>query len=277
MKTVVGLAAKARSGKDTAAAILLQHPEVTTYALADPLKRGCQALFNLTDAQAWNDNVKELKVDAWGLSPREFFQRVGTEWMRAHNPLHWLMRADREIYAPEAISPLPSAQLSNPELPFILAAKAFFNLSEEQCWNVSVAGVADPFWGMSPAEMVSLVKSKALDDFPDFFERRVLTTPQNISDTAYFSKLGLDTKNKSIIIIKDIRFENEAEYIRNLSGVIWHIVRSNAESVNIHSSELGINVQPGDLVIKNNGTLEEYKSALEYAWISLPHIKSEGN
>ncbi|MNP69198.1 hypothetical protein D3C76_1652640 [compost metagenome] len=63
--------------------MLLQHPEMTAYALAAPLKRGCQALFNLTDAQAWDDNAKELKVDAWSLSPREFFQRVGTEWMRA--------------------------------------------------------------------------------------------------------------------------------------------------------------------------------------------------
>ncbi|GAB6405589.1 hypothetical protein PMHK_30170 [Pseudomonas sp. MHK4] len=269
MKKVVGLAAKARSGKDTAAAMLLQHPEVTAYALADPLKRGCQALFNLTDAQAWDDSVKELKVDAWGLSPREFFQRVGTEWMRAHNPLHWLMRADREIYAPEAIYPLTAAQLSHPELPFILGAKAFFNLSDEQCWDAGATNETDQFWNMTPAEVIGLVKSKALQDFPDFCERRDSTSPQKINDTAYINKPTLDTDGKNIIIIKDIRFENEAAYIRSLDGAIWHIVRDNAEPVNTHSSEFGIEVQPTDIVIKNNGTLKEYQEALDRAWKSL--------
>ncbi|MFJ2548824.1 deoxynucleotide monophosphate kinase [Pseudomonas sp. NPDC087612] len=269
MKKVVGLAAKARSGKDTGAAILLQHPEVTAYALADPLKRGCQALFNLSDAQTWDDNVKELKVDAWGLSPREFFQRVGTEWMRAHNPLHWLMRADREIYAPEAISPITPAQLSHPELPFILAAKAFFNLSDEQCWDASATNETDKFWKMTPAEMIGLVKAKALQDFPDFFERRSATPLQPINESEYIKKPILNTDGKCIIIIKDIRFENEAAYIRGLNGAIWHIVRDNAESVNTHSSEFGIKAEPADIVIKNNGTLAEYKTTLDEAWKAL--------
>lgn len=269
MKKIIGLAAKARSGKDTAAAMLLQHPEVTAYALADPLKRGCQALFNLTDAQTWDDSVKELEVNAWSLSPREFFQRVGTEWMRAHNPLHWLMRADREIYAPEAINPLTIDQLSHPDLPFILGARAFFNLTPEQCWDAGLENETDKFWNMTPAEIIGLVKYKALQDFPDFFARRDSTPPQNLNDTAYINKPTLDTNNKNIIIIKDIRFENEAAYIRSLDGTIWHIVRNNAEPVNTHSSELGIEIQPTDTVIKNNGTLEEFNKELNRAWISL--------
>ncbi|MER2298532.1 MAG: deoxynucleotide monophosphate kinase, partial [Pseudomonas sp.] len=48
MPTIIGLAAVARSGKDTVASMLLEHPEVAAYALADPLKLGCQALFGLT-------------------------------------------------------------------------------------------------------------------------------------------------------------------------------------------------------------------------------------
>ncbi|OZY35148.1 deoxynucleotide monophosphate kinase [Pseudomonas lundensis] len=272
MKKVVGLAAKARSGKDTGAAILLLNPEVTAYALADPLKRGCQALFNLTDAQTWDDNAKELKVEAWGLSPREFFQRVGTEWMRAHNPVHWLMRADREIYAPEAITPLSPAQLSHPELPFILGAKAFFNLSDKQCWDEDATKEADSFWNMTPAEMIDFVKAEALKDFPDFFERRASTPSQKINDMAYIKKPILDTEGKSIVIIKDIRFENEAAYIRNLNGAILHIVRDNAEIVKSHSSEFGIEVRTGDIVIKNNGTLIEYQEALDEAWKTLLKI-----
>ncbi|MHA6140924.1 deoxynucleotide monophosphate kinase family protein [Pseudomonas mohnii] len=270
MKKVVGLAAKARSGKDTGAAYLLENSEVTAYALADPLKRGCQALFNLSDSQTWDDNLKEIKVGAWGMSPREFFQQVGTEWMRGHNPVHWLMRADREIYSPNTINPLSPQQLSNPDLPFILAAQAFFNLSNEQSWDALEGTKIDSFWNMTPKEMIDLIKTKALEKFPDFKDRRDATPMQNINNTAFIQRAGLDTTNKKIIIIKDIRFENEAEYIRSIGGAIWHIVRDNAEQVTQHSSELGIEIHRGDIVIHNNGTLDEYKSQLDAAWKALP-------
>lgn len=269
MKKVVGLAAKARSGKDTGAAILLQHPEVIAYALADPLKRGCQALFNLSDSQTWDDNLKEIKVGAWGLSPREFFQQVGTEWMRKHNPVHWLMRADREIYAQEPIPILLPEQLSHPELPFILGAKAFFNMSDEQCWELDAAPIIDPFWQMTPGQMIGLVKAKALKDFPDFFARRSLMPEQDMNNSTFVTKPTLNTQNKNIIIIKDIRFENEADYIRKIGGAIWHIVRDNAEPVNQHSSELGIAALVSDTIIRNNGTLEEYRNKLDSAWAAL--------
>lgn len=59
MPTIIGLAAVARSGKDTVASMLMEHPEVATYALADPLKAGCQAIFGLSDAEAWSDEAKE--------------------------------------------------------------------------------------------------------------------------------------------------------------------------------------------------------------------------
>jgi hypothetical protein len=61
MKKILGLAAKARSGKDTAASILLTHPQVAAYALADPLKAGCQALFALTPEQTWDDTAKRKR------------------------------------------------------------------------------------------------------------------------------------------------------------------------------------------------------------------------
>ena len=97
MKTIIGLAALARSGKDTVAGMLLQHRNVAAFALADPLKSGCQALFGLSSEEAWCDTIKEEVIEPWGLSPRQMFQTVGTEWMRNHNPEHWLMRADKQL------------------------------------------------------------------------------------------------------------------------------------------------------------------------------------
>ena len=94
MTQIIGLAAVARSGKDTVASMLLKHEGVTTYALADPLKIGCQILFGLTDAETWHDNIKEEVILHWGWSPRKFFQTVGTDWLRELNSDHWLLRAN---------------------------------------------------------------------------------------------------------------------------------------------------------------------------------------
>lgn len=60
------------------------------------------------------------------------------------------------------------------------------------------------------------------------------------------------------IVITDIRFENEAEWIREQGGVIWHIVRpADSDVSDQHLSEAGIQVWPGDEVILNRGSLDD--------------------
>ncbi|WP_199266873.1 deoxynucleotide monophosphate kinase family protein [Pseudomonas viridiflava] len=280
MKKILGLAAKARSGKDTAASFLLAHPGVAAYALADPLKRGCQALFALTDAQAWDDTVKERTLDAWGQSPREFFQRVGTEWMRAHNSLHWLKRADLEINGmaghPDT-SPSPHAQnpisATDPDAPFIKAVSAIFGLPDRS-WDADLRSIPDEYWKISPEEMLQILKVMTYSDFPDFDAQRARHIQNNSVESSDNAKSpvrvpSFDATGKDIIIIKDIRFENEAHFIRTTEGEIWHIVRDNVESVKAHSSEAGIQIKQGDVVIPNNGTLEDYLSAIEKEWLIL--------
>ncbi|MGO3746399.1 MAG: deoxynucleotide monophosphate kinase, partial [Alcaligenes aquatilis] len=88
MSLLIGLAAKARSGKDTVASLLLAHnPLLAAYALADPVKMGCEVLFGLSPAQAWtDDSLKEVPIALWQRSPRQCFQLLGTDWMRQRDP-----------------------------------------------------------------------------------------------------------------------------------------------------------------------------------------------
>jgi len=261
MKTIIGLAALARSGKDTVASMLLKHENVSAFALADPLKAGCQFLFGLSDDEAWNDAYKEKVIPLWQMSPRQMFQQVGTDWFRNHNADFWLMRADRHINQPPIAPPSPSpSQLKSPDAPLRLAAQAFFGLSDAQTWDASLENEADPFWTSSPKQMLELLKFFCETHIPEY---------RNIRP-----KLGLTTSSMNhtkrkltdIIIIKDIRFENEAEYLRSHHGHIWHIIRPNAEKVRSHSSEFGIKIQDDDKVIKNSGTLEELEQQVHAAW-----------
>jgi hypothetical protein len=95
---LVGLAACARCGKDTVARRLREKHGFKTIAFADPIKRGAQQLFGLTEKQTWDDSVKEIVIPEWNLSPRQIFQRLGTEFGRETiHPDIWLTRARVEI------------------------------------------------------------------------------------------------------------------------------------------------------------------------------------
>lgn len=266
MPIIVGLAAVARSGKDTVASMLLEHPDVAAYALADPLKAGCQALFGLTDEQAWSDELKEKTVKMWGESPRQMFQRVGTEWLRDHNPDHWLLRADRELNHPiiTAAPPLP-ANLASLSSSIWLAVQAIWGLSCEQTWQPNYRNQPDPFWSLTPNQMYSSLSAYVHRDFPQYEATRA-----NLPIKVPMTKLS-DTMGKAIFVIKDIRFENEAAFWRRHNGVIWHIVRRNAMKVNLHSSEYGIKIAIGDKIIDNNGTIEELRTKVNHAWNSVHH------
>ncbi|MFK8399128.1 deoxynucleotide monophosphate kinase [Pseudomonas sp. BGr12] len=264
MPTVIGLAAVARSGKDTVASMLLEHPQVATYALADPLKAGCQAAFGLTHEEAWEDDIKETVIELWGLSPRQIFQRVGTEWLRDHNPDHWLLRADRQLNHPlmEMQSDL-KIDTTSPTTAVWLAVQAFWGLSDEQTWNRSSREIKDPFWEKAPEEMYEIIQAYINRDFPGYLEtrsKRIISRP---------SKRLANPAGKSVFVIKDIRYENEAAFWRNHNGVIWHITRTHAKKVNSHSSENGIEIREKDLLIENNGTIKELEEKVKKAWSTI--------
>lgn len=56
-------------------------------------------------------------------------------------------------------------------------------------------------------------------------------------------------------VISDVRFENEADFVRKRGGLIIHVQRADASAVNPHVSELGVAVQPHDAVINNDSDL----------------------
>ncbi|KMU96678.1 hypothetical protein AC138_07500 [Pseudomonas putida] len=241
--------------------MLMEHPEVATYALADPLKAGCQAIFGLSDAEAWSDEAKEKTIDLWGLSPRQLFQRAGTEWLRDHNADHWLLRADRQLnHKPVEPRPVSATELASPSASIWLGVQAFWGLTEAQTWQDDLRAAEDPFWNITPKEMFAIVDRYLSRDFPSYVStrsKRAISTPTRPLTNA---------AGKSIFIIKDIRYENEAAFWRSHNGVIWHITRNNAIKVQSHSSEDGIEFRNGDISIENNDTIEELRKKVESAW-----------
>lgn len=90
-------------------------------------------------------------------------------------------------------------------------------------------------------------------------------------------KLGeqnLDYMNKALgavlgFVISDVRFENEAELIRRRGGTVIHISRLDAQAVNPHISEAGVAVSQADLILRNNGTVDEFLHSLDAAFLMI--------
>lgn len=67
------------------------------------------------------------------------------------------------------------------------------------------------------------------------------------------------------VVIRDVRFDNEADWVRNKGGVIFHISRRGIRPANEHISESGVRHHTGDYAIRNDATLDELYDQIEHA------------
>jgi len=177
---LIGLVGTKSAGKDTFADHFISsrkntEEKIVKYAFATPLKKACKELFLLSDSQLSGTIEKETIDERWGLSPRQIFQMVGTDFIRNHiDPNFWLTHFE--------------------------------------------------YW--------------------------------------------LDSQlSTSIVIVSDVRFQNEADLIKNKGGVLVKINRSeegvkpddDSTNTDSHISEVGVDSITGiDYLIQNSGTIEHY-------------------
>lgn len=64
------------------------------------------------------------------------------------------------------------------------------------------------------------------------------------------------------MVIADVRFENEAAWVRRHGGLVLHISRPNPMEVADHTSEAGVGFHATDAKLFNTGTLEELQQAV---------------
>jgi len=77
-----GLVGKIGSGKTTVAEYLCRAHGYVEYSFAQPLKRGLQLIFRLSDAQIYGAVEKNEVDPRWGVTPRYLLQQIGTELFR---------------------------------------------------------------------------------------------------------------------------------------------------------------------------------------------------
>lgn len=101
----IGLTGNTGVGKDTVATILREHYLFKRLAFGDALKRAVQIAFSLEDKWLQDDH-KTIVHPYWGITPREMFQKTGTEAMRGtFGDDFWVRRLKLEYNQLLAINP----------------------------------------------------------------------------------------------------------------------------------------------------------------------------
>ncbi len=108
---LIGITGKARSGKDAVAKFAWAQYGFTRIAFADPVKMAAQAKFGLTPEQTWSDELKEVVIPHWGMTPRQIFQMEGTEagrnvfggdlWIKRFMLSYNLLKGTDDIVVPD--------------------------------------------------------------------------------------------------------------------------------------------------------------------------------
>lgn len=130
------------------------------------------------------------------------------------------------------------------------SARIIFGFTNEQLYG-KLKEVVDPYWGMTPREAMQRLGTDACRNHVDrnIWVKSAWTKVQKI--WAVDPTIG--------IVIPDVRFENEANFIQEQGGILWKIDREMPEETHsTHASEVALDSYQGwDLIIENNGSLNK--------------------
>lgn len=223
-KILIGLTAAARSGKDTAADYLIEEQAFIKYSFASPIKDFFDSLFN------------------WGMEHREGqYKEVETL-----SPV---------IHEHELLSCLMT---TFPKLDLALTFKVFnlvFNKYQRNYQASMPDGYATYQYDISPRVAYQLLGT-------EFGRSLAETLWLDLAKQRWeLIRVGAVDPDCTGLIIPDVRFQNEADWIREAGGHLIHIQRGTKEAVASHASEGGVNMDARDYRLDNNGTVEELFSS----------------
>jgi hypothetical protein len=164
--------------------------------------------------------------------------------------------------------------------PLKTACAVLFGLPTNHFYQSEIKEMVNPVWGVSPRQILQFVgtemfRQKIQELIPHvgerFWELRLKNTVNNDilgitnceEDFPYVCYVEDDYRDGDIIVIEDVRFQNEVDFIQENNGIIIRLFKKGEEGdvgLKNHASENQSLVFNDDLrimYINNNGTLEE--------------------
>ncbi|UPW39253.1 deoxynucleotide monophosphate kinase [Escherichia phage vB_EcoM_ESCO47] len=229
-----------RSGKDTTADYINSNFKSIKYQLAAPLK---DAL-----AIAWARKHDE-NPDVFIELKYEYFEGVGYD---RETPLD-LNNLDVIELMEEAITYLQKCYLPIGDIK-ILSAGDEYSYLDVKSYNAlrDVINKINDTWSIR-----RLMQALGTDVVVDLFDRMYWV---KLFALNYMDYIGSDF---DYYVVTDTRQVHEMETARAMGATVIHVVRSGQESNDTHITEAGLPIEESDLVITNDGSLEELYSKIE--------------
>ena len=119
---------------------------------------------------------------------------------------------------------------------------------------------AIPYLGVSPRQILQdigkAMRDSAGEDFWLHFLQQHLDVWSSL-DSIY------ETPTTTYIVITDVRYDNEAKFIKERGGAIWRVTRPDAAKVRDHESERGISDEYVDVEIDNSKAIEQLEQKVK--------------
>ena len=246
---LIGFLGEANSGKDTAGQFLVQDHKLYSMAFADHLKVFLMWVFNWSPERLWGPSEHRNQEDheypfircpSCGVHlpdlSEELAMAMAEKWDSYACPVCHGQRAPKEWLA--NLSPRYALQSLGSDWARNLNKHGHVKFTIRRAMAAKSQGLIHaPLWPVLPA----FVK--------------------------YARWTGLEQEIPRGVYISDVRFRNEVQWIQEVGGMVYRIVRSSREDntttgVPNHASEVEqreIEDRELDGVIDNNGTLEDLK------------------
>lgn len=83
-----------------------------------------------------------------------------------------------------------------------------------------------------------------------------------IDENIWLNTLAHNLSDDQNIVVPDVRFDNEAQFIRDHGGEVWLIKRPGLENTDTHASEKGVSSDLIDVTFLNCSTLADLESSV---------------
>lgn len=143
-------------------------------------------------------------------------------------------------------------------------AAEMFGVPLEHFYDREFKEVVIPFWGYSPRYMAQIIGTEC---GRNLFRKDIWIKRAEVEYNKY-----RDNFNAGGMVIPDIRYENEAEWIQKMGGIIIHVTRPGYNGdvgTAGHDSEAGYPDNLKDYTVVNDGTIAELHEKIKHIAVAL--------
>jgi len=148
--------------------------------------------------------------------------------------------------------------------------QTLFGFSHDQLYG-NRKEITDKYWGITPRKAMQFVGT-------DLFRNKMNELIPGISHNFWLECMRRQSGKYDRLVISDVRFQNEVDFIHEMNGIVIKVERGNKEIKDNHTSESEIRqIVNYDFYVENNSDLHTLYSKVDNLCQQLKILPVESN